>query len=115
MEIDRRYPIVSIRLELPSELAYLAPALEIIVGISVLLQRDDLGEVAKEQRERPSGPDYADGHIVLVQHKDVTVKPGFELTGNHNSYLPLPMIGNDNTIRIYYYGRPNAAVGIAAS
>ncbi|GAH75472.1 unnamed protein product, partial [marine sediment metagenome] len=41
------YPVVSIRLEITPELAYVAPALEVVVGISVILERDDLCKVAK--------------------------------------------------------------------
>ncbi len=49
MEMYRRDPIVSVRLEITPQLAYLAPALEIIIGISALLERDDLGKVAEQQ------------------------------------------------------------------
>jgi len=38
MEIHSRYPIVSIRLEITPELAHLAPAIEIVIGISPLLE-----------------------------------------------------------------------------
>jgi len=38
MEIHRRDPIVPVRLEIALELAHLAPALEIIIGISALLE-----------------------------------------------------------------------------
>ena len=38
MKIHSRYPIVSIRLEITPELANIAPALEIIIGISTLLE-----------------------------------------------------------------------------
>jgi hypothetical protein len=87
IKIDRGDPIVSIRLEITPELAYLTPALEVIVGISVLLKRDDLGKVAKQQRKCPSGSHYADSHIMLVEDKHITVQPGFELVSNHISYL----------------------------
>jgi hypothetical protein len=72
---------------MPPELAYLTPALEVIVGIFALLKRDDLCKVAKEQRESPSGSDYSDGHIMLVEDKHITVQPGFELANHHISYL----------------------------
>jgi len=75
---------VSIRLEIPLELAYLAPALKIIVGISALLERDNLGKVTKEQRKGPLGSYNADGHIMLVKHKNIAVQTGIELAGNHN-------------------------------
>ena len=48
MEIHGRDPIVPIRLEIPTELADLAPALEIIVGIPTLLKRDHLGQIAEQ-------------------------------------------------------------------
>jgi len=47
MEIYGGYPVVSIRLEITPKLAYLAPALEIVVGISVFLEGYDLGKLAK--------------------------------------------------------------------
>ena len=47
MEIYGGYPVVSIRLEITFELANLAPALEVIVGISSFFERDDFGKVAK--------------------------------------------------------------------
>lgn len=75
---------MSVRLEIPFELAYLAPALEIVIGIPALLDRNDLSKFAKEQRKRPSGSYYADGHIVLVQDENITVEPGFVLRNNHN-------------------------------
>ena len=84
MEIYGGDPIVSVRLEMTPELAYLAPALEIIVGISALLEGDNLGKLAKEQRKRPPGSYNTDGHIMLVKHKNIAVKTGFELAGNHN-------------------------------
>ncbi len=75
---------MSIRLEITPELAYLAPALEIVVGISALLERDDLGKLAKQQRKRPLGSYNTDSHIMLVKHKNIAVQTGFELAGNHN-------------------------------
>ncbi|GAI87138.1 unnamed protein product, partial [marine sediment metagenome] len=77
---------MSVRLEITPELAHLTPALEVIVGISALLKRDDLGKVAKQQRKCPFGTHYADSHIMLVQDKHITVQPGFELVSNHISY-----------------------------
>jgi hypothetical protein len=74
---------VSIRLESTPELAYLAPAMEIIVGISALLERDDLGKLAAQQRKRPPGSYYTDSHIMLVQHKDVTVQTRLIFSSNH--------------------------------
>jgi len=66
MKVDRGDPIMSIRLEIAFELAYLAPALEIVVGISAFLKRDDLGQVTKKKRKGPFGPYDTDSHIVLV-------------------------------------------------
>ena len=77
VEIYGRNPVLAIRLEIAFELAYLAPALEIVVCISTLLKRDYLGKLAKEQRKCPSGADNADSHIVLVQDKNITVQAGF--------------------------------------
>ena len=47
MEIYSGYPVVSIRLEITLELAYLASAREIIVGIFSFLEGYDFGKVAK--------------------------------------------------------------------
>ncbi len=87
MKIDGRYPIMPIRLETALELAYIAPALEIVVGIIALLDIDHLCEPAKQQRECPSGTDYTDGHIMPVQDKDITVQAGFRFSDNHNQQL----------------------------
>ena len=65
---------MTIGLEGASELAHLAPAFEIVVGICALFVRYDLGEVSKEQRKSTSGADDADGHIVLVEHENVTIE-----------------------------------------
>ncbi len=78
---------MSVRLEIAPELAYLTPALEVIVGIFALLEGDDLGKVAKEQRKSPSGSHYTDSHIMLVEDKHITVQAGFELVSHHISYL----------------------------
>lgn len=84
MKIDGGYPVVSVRLEMAFELAYFAPALEIIVGVGVLLYGDDLSELAEKQGKCAFGPYYADGHIVLVQHKNVAIQSGLHLTKNHD-------------------------------
>jgi len=86
MEIHRRYPIVPIRLEITPELAYLAPALEIVVGISTLFERDDLGKVAEKQGKCSPGADYADRHIMLIKHKDITVQARLIFSSKHSSY-----------------------------
>ncbi len=78
---------MSIRLKTALEFAYIAPALEIIVGIVALFKRDDLGELAKEQREGPFGPDDADSHVMFVQDKNVAVEPRFIFCGNHNQQV----------------------------
>jgi len=49
IEVDGGNPVVAIRLELPAELAHLAPALEIIIGVSAFLERDHLGKLAKQK------------------------------------------------------------------
>ena len=63
---------MSVRLEIAPELAYPTPALEVIVGIFALLERDDLGKVAKQQRKSPPGSHYTDSHIMLVEDKHIT-------------------------------------------
>jgi len=79
---------VAIRLKTTPEFAHLAPTVEIIVGIIALFQGDNLGKLTKQQRKCPFGTDYTDSHIMLVQHKDITVQAGFMLGSNHNSKLP---------------------------
>jgi len=81
-------PIVAIGLELSAELAYLTPALEIIVGISAFFKRNHLGKLTKQQRKRPFGPHDSDGHVMLVEHKHITVQSGLIMRGNHNTVLP---------------------------
>jgi len=76
VEIYGRDPVAAVRLEVALEFAYIAPTLEIVVGVCALLERDDLGKLSKEQRERPFGADYADSHIVLVQDKNIAVQAG---------------------------------------
>ncbi|MHC4497671.1 MAG: hypothetical protein ACYS21_01000 [Planctomycetota bacterium] len=88
VKIDGRYPIVPVRFEMTPELTYFAPALKVVVGVSAFLERHHLGQVPKKQRERPSGTHYSDGHVMLIQHKDITVQAGSMLGGNHNSKSP---------------------------
>lgn len=76
VEIYGRNPVAAIRLEIALEFADLAPGLETVVGVCALLVRDDLGKLAKEQRKCPSGADYADSHIVLVQDKNIAIQAG---------------------------------------
>jgi hypothetical protein len=89
IKIHGRDPIVPVRLESPPELAHLAPAMEIVVGISTLLERDDLGKVAKQQGKRTPGADYANRHIMLVEYKDVTVQTRLVFSSNHICYVVL--------------------------
>jgi len=79
---------VAIGFKTAPEFAGFAPTFEIIVGIRSLFKSDDLCELAKQQRKGPSGADYADSHIVLVEHKDITVEAGSMLGNNHNPKLP---------------------------
>lgn len=89
IKIDCRNPIVSVRLEITPELAHLTPALEIIIRVSTLLERDDLSEVAKQQGKRPLGADNAYRHIILVKNKDATIKTGLIFSSNHICYVVL--------------------------
>jgi len=77
VEIYGRDPVVAIRLEIAFEFADLAPGVEIVVGICALLEGDDLGKLAAEQRESAPCADNADSHIMLVQDKDITIEAGF--------------------------------------
>lgn len=76
VEIHGGNPVATIRLEIALEFADLAPGLEIVVGVSALLVRDDLGKLVKEQSKGASGADNADSHIVLVQDKNATIQAG---------------------------------------
>jgi len=76
MEIDRRNPVVPIRLKLPTELTDLAPALEVVIRIAALFEGHDFGKLPAQQGECASCPHYADRHIVLVEHKHVAVQSG---------------------------------------
>jgi len=79
---------MAVRLKVAFILAYITPALEIISCIGTPLKRDDLCKPSKEQGKGTSCADYPDGHIVPVEHKDVTVQRGANLAGNHNQRLP---------------------------
>jgi hypothetical protein len=87
VEIYGGNPVAAIRLEIAFEFADLAPGLEIVVGVCALLEGDYLGKLAKEQRKRASCADNADGHIVLVQDKNITIQARFIFRGNHKSPL----------------------------
>lgn len=78
---------MSVRLEMAPELADLAPALEIIVGVFALFERDDLSEVPEQQGKGTPGPHDANRHIVLVEHKDVAVQTRLTLSCNHGSHI----------------------------
>ncbi len=65
---------MAIRLKLSAELTYLAPAIEIVIVIFAFFERDHLCEAAEQQRKCASGSDDADGHIMLIEHKHVTVQ-----------------------------------------
>ncbi len=84
IKIHRRNPVVPVRLETASELAHLAPALEIVVGILALVERNHLGQVPKQQRKRPPGSNDTDGHIMFIQDKDIAVQSRLAITGKHN-------------------------------
>ncbi len=49
VEIHRGDPVVRIGLEIPPELADLAPTLEVVVRICSLFNRDDLGDLSAEK------------------------------------------------------------------
>lgn len=87
IEIHGRDPVVPVRLEIPPELANLAPAMEVVVRVPPLLERDDLGKVAEQQGKRPPGADYAYRHIMLVEHKHVTIQTRLTFSSNHSSII----------------------------
>ena len=74
VEVDGGDPVVPIRLELPPELADLAPTLEIIVRVGALLETDHLRQLAAQQGERSFGANDTDGHVVLVKHQDTAIQ-----------------------------------------
>jgi len=89
IKIHGRDPVVPVRLESPPELTYLAPAMEIVIGISPLLERDDLREVAKQQGKCTPGTDYANRHVMLVENKDATIQTRLIFSSNHICYIVL--------------------------
>jgi hypothetical protein len=78
---------VPVRLESAPELADLAPVVEIVIGISALLERNNLGEIAEQQGKGTPDADYADRHVVPVEHKNVTVQTGLRFLRYHGSYF----------------------------
>jgi hypothetical protein len=76
MKIDRRYPVVPVRLELSTKLAYLAPAFKIVVRVVALFKRDNFGKLATKQGKCTPRPDYTNRHIMLVEDKHIAVKSG---------------------------------------
>jgi len=86
VEIDRRDPVMPVRLKITPELAHLTPALEIVIRIFAFLERYHLGEVSKQQRKRPLDPYDPDSHVMLVQHKNITAQTGMIFSSNHSSH-----------------------------
>ena len=87
MEMYRRNPIVPVRLEVTSQLAELAPAVKIVIRISALLERNNLGEIAEQQGKGTPDTDYADRHVMPVKHKNVAVQTGMMFSKSHRSSL----------------------------
>jgi hypothetical protein len=88
IEIDRRDPVVAVRLKAAFEFADLAPALKVIIGVGAFLAGDDLRQPAAKQRKSPPGSYNTNSHIVLVKNKHVTVKTGMAFCGQHNETVP---------------------------
>ncbi len=84
IKINRPDPFVPVRLKIASELAHLAPAMEIVIRISALLQRDHFGKIPEQQRKRPLDPYYPYSHVMLVQYKNITVQTGMIFSSNHS-------------------------------
>lgn len=84
IEADGADPIVGVRLELPAELADFNPGLEIVTQVVAVLDVDDLGELAEEQRKCFLGVGDADGEIVFVEHQYVAIDA--ERRGGKNSW-----------------------------
>jgi len=87
IEAYRRDPIVPVRLEVTSQLAELALAVKIVIGISALLERNNLGEIAEQQGKGTPDTDYADRHVMPVKHKNVAVQTGVMFSKSHRSSL----------------------------
>jgi hypothetical protein len=64
---------VSIRLETPLELSYLAPSLEIIIRVPAVVVGYDVRNTFSKEAKGTSGAYDPNGHIVLVKHQDITV------------------------------------------
>lgn len=89
IKIHCRDPVMAVRFEIPPELANLAPALEIVIGISALLKRNNFGKIAEQQGKCTPCADYSNRHIMFVQHKDITIQTRLEFSSNHICYIVL--------------------------
>ena len=81
----RPHPVVLLRLVLPPELRDLGPRGEVVVDVLPVLDRDDLGHVAAEHRERPPHRDHPHRHIQPVEHQHPRVQP---VTQRHHTARP---------------------------
>ena len=74
VEIDGSHPVVSVRLELSFEPAHVAPRLEVIICVAVVLTGDYFGQVSQKKRKSTFDGYYAYRHIMLVEYEHVTGK-----------------------------------------
>jgi len=64
---------VTVRLETPLELAYLAPALEVIIRVLAIVIGYNVRNTFGKKAEGAPGTYDPNGHIVLIKHQDITV------------------------------------------
>jgi hypothetical protein len=74
MEINGSYPVVAVWFILKFEPADIAPGLEVIICIAVVLAGNNLSQFTEQQRKSSFYGDYTNSHIVLVKHKHVARK-----------------------------------------
>ena len=82
IELDGGNPVMTVRLKPTPELADLAPARKVVVGIGTSLERNHLRQIATQQGKSALGADDTDRHIVLVEHKHTAIQARMAFADN---------------------------------
>ena len=69
LEIHRPNPVLLRLLAIGTQLADLAPGLEIMIGKPSFFKVDYLDQIAEQQPERPADVDHVDGHVEPIEHQ----------------------------------------------
>lgn len=88
VQMHRGDPIVFVGLKGAFGLTDLLPSPKIIIGIGAFFAGDDFGLFPTQQRKRPACADNAQGHIMLVQHKDMALQAAMDLGCLHCFTFP---------------------------